>query len=59
MEIMTNGFIRNPINPGKLFDSGNVDHFSCNTRLKVIVHFMERWLETVDQNSGRLGQVIT
>jgi hypothetical protein len=43
----------------KKYDLGNMDHFSCNTRLKVIVHFMERWLETVDQNSGRLGQVIT
>jgi hypothetical protein len=43
----------------KFFDSGNVDHFSCNARLKVIFHFMERWLERVDQNPGRLGQEIT
>jgi hypothetical protein len=43
----------------KRYDSGNVDHYSCITRLKVIVYFMELWLETVDHNSGRLGQVIT
>jgi hypothetical protein len=41
----------------QIYDLGNVDHFSCNTRiLKVIVYLMERWLETVDQSSGRLGQ---
>jgi hypothetical protein len=39
--------------------TGFVDHFSCNTRLKVLVDFMEWWLEAVNQNSGRLGQVIT
>jgi hypothetical protein len=25
----------------KIYDLGNVDNSSCNSRLKVIVHFME------------------